>query len=85
MVEEIILDAEQLRCLSSPPCNQMLHTLRTLERASASEAAKAIGKSPATAHHHLKTLQSHGLVEEALRRPTARKPEVVYQLAARGC
>ena len=82
MVDELELNAAQLRCLASPACNDVVRALRSLEQASATELAASVGRSPATVHYHLKCLMDCSLVREAFRRPTARKPEAIYELAA---
>jgi DNA-binding transcriptional ArsR family regulator len=81
-MEELELSAAQMKCLASPMCNAVVQALRALGQASAAELAKSIGRSPATVHYHLRSLLECSLVREAGRRPTARKPEAVFELAA---
>lgn len=83
MEEELVLTAEQLKCLTSPACNDVVVALRTLEPASATEIASKLDRSPATVLYHLRRLLDCSLVREVGRRPTARKPEAVFALAAR--
>ncbi len=81
-MEELVLSARQLECLASPACSDVVEALRTLEPASATEIARKIKRSPATALYHLRRLLECSLIREAGRRPTARRPEVVFALAA---
>lgn len=83
MIDELILNVEQLRCLASPVRNDVLTRLRLLGEASAREVAEALGRSPASVHYHLLALVEAGLVEEAYRKPSPRKPESFYRSAAR--
>lgn len=50
--------------------------------ASARDLAEAIGKSAETMHYHLKALLAADLIEEAYRRPSIKKPEIVYRAPA---
>ena len=51
-------------------------------RATAPEVAAQTGTTPATAYFHLKSLQRAGLVVEAFRRPTSRRPVAVFEPSA---
>lgn len=77
-----VLSADQLRSLGSPACQQVFSALRALKPASAREVAKQIGKSPATAAYHLTELTRVGLVREAGKRPSGRRPETLYEPTA---
>ena len=72
-----------LKCLASPACNDVVRALRSLGQGTASEVGAAINHSAATAHYHLKQLLKCGLVKEAGKRPSARKPVVVFEIAAK--
>lgn len=81
-MDEIQLSAAQLKCLASPACNDVLQALRAMGQASAREIAGRLNRSPATVHYHMKCLIDCGLVREAFRRPTKRKPEAVFELVS---
>lgn len=49
--------------------------------ASARELAEEMGRTPASTHYHVKELLAAGLIREQGRRPTARKPEAIYEPA----
>lgn len=76
------LNSQQLTCLASPTRNQVFMSLRKLGRASARELAEDLGRDPELLHYHLKSLLKAGLIRESGRRPTARKPEAVYESTA---
>ncbi len=82
LINELELSAAQLKCLASPACSDVLQALRSLGQASATELARSISRSPATVHYHLKSLLKCSLVREAFRRPAAKKPEAVFEIAA---
>lgn len=73
------LTSDQLSCLSSPVRNEVFSVLRSLESASARDLAERLGRSPESLHYHIKALSAAGLIHEAFRRPTSRKPEAVYK------
>lgn len=73
------LNSQQLACLASPIRNQTFMTLRRMGTASARELAEEMGRTPASTHYHVKELLAAGLIREQGRRPTARKPEAIYE------
>ena len=81
-MDTVELTLPQLKCLASPACNAIYVALRGLGQASAAEIGRSVGRSPATVHYHVKCLLESGLVREAFRRPTTRKPEAVFEPAA---
>ena len=83
MIDEIVLDAPQLRCLAAPASSQTLSVLRESGEASATLVAEALDRSPATALYHLRKLERVGLAAIIERRATARRPEAVYAPSAR--
>jgi DNA-binding transcriptional ArsR family regulator len=78
-LKEIVLNSEQLACLASPTRNETFATIRSLGKASVRELADRMGRSPEALYYHVKALSKAGLIKEALRRPTVRKPEAVYE------
>jgi predicted ArsR family transcriptional regulator len=81
--QELKLNAEQMLCLTSPVRNQLYAHLRARGQATVAELAKDMGRSPESVHYHVKELLKAGLITEAFRRPAPRKPEVVYESAAK--
>jgi predicted ArsR family transcriptional regulator len=82
MHDEIVLTAQQLVCLATPASTQAMSCLTSLGRASASQLAKGLNRSPATAIYHLRKLERVGLAKVVATRATGRRPEVVYAPAA---
>jgi len=78
-MDTVELTLPQLKCLASPACSAIYAALRALGQASAAEIGRSVGRSPATVHYHVKCLLESGLVREAFRRPTMRKPEAVFE------
>jgi DNA-binding transcriptional ArsR family regulator len=78
----IDLNSQQLTCLASPTRNQVFMSLRKLGKASARELAEDLDRDPELLHYHLKALLKAGLIRESGRRPTARKPEGLYEATA---
>jgi predicted ArsR family transcriptional regulator len=77
------LTAPQLACLASPVRSQVFMTLRRLNQASTREIAEEMGREPEVIHYHVNALTKAGLIHEAFRRPTKRKPEAVYKSTSR--
>lgn len=82
MAAPAVLTPQQLRALASPVRNEVYARLRSLVRASAGDLGRELGKSAESVHYHLRQLERVGLIREALRRPTARKPEIVFEATA---
>jgi predicted ArsR family transcriptional regulator len=78
MAKNLILNAEQLRVMASPACNEVIATLHGMRRASATEIARTLLKSPATILYHLRKLEEVGLATIFEVRPTQRRPEAIY-------
>jgi predicted ArsR family transcriptional regulator len=83
MIDEIVLDARQLRCLAAPVSSQTLSVLRSLGEAPATIVAENLDRAPATALYHLRKLERVGLAAMIERRATARRPEAIYAPSAR--
>jgi DNA-binding transcriptional ArsR family regulator len=77
-----VLTPDQLRALASPVRNEVYVRLRARGRASAADLGRELAKSPESVHYHLRLLERSGLIREAFRRPTQRKPESVYEPTA---
>ncbi|MEI8283043.1 MAG: helix-turn-helix domain-containing protein [Armatimonadota bacterium] len=82
MTDSAILTADQLKCLASPVRNDVFVAIRTLGQASAADIAKARGLSPETVHFHLKGLAKVNLIKPCGHRPTARRPEELFETTA---
>ena len=82
MATAAVLTAEQLRALASPVRNEVYARLRALGRASAGDLGGELGRSAEAVHYHLRELVRVGLIREAFRRPTQRKPESVFEPTA---
>lgn len=78
MTQEIVLNAAQLEVMASPACSEMLASLHGTGRASATELAKKLGKSPATALYHLRRLVAVGLARVVEMKATSRRPEAIF-------
>jgi len=82
MATAAVLTPEQLRALASPVRNEVYSRLRALEKASAGDLGRELGRSAEAVHYHLRELLRVGLIREAFRRPTQRKPESVFEPTA---
>jgi len=78
-----VLDKAQLRCIASPPRQDMVDHFSAHGALSVREVAAAIGRKPASIYHHLKQLLAVGLVVEAGSRVTHRRREKLYATPAR--
>jgi DNA-binding transcriptional ArsR family regulator len=79
----LVLTGRQTGLLVSPARLEILEALEVLDRASARELAAHLGRPPGAVYHHVRTLTQGGLIVEVAVRRGARRPEVLYALAAR--
>ena len=82
MPDSAILTAEQLKCLASPVRNEVFAAIRVLGQASAADVAEARGLSPEAVHFHLRGLAKANLIKSCGQRPTARRPEALFETTA---
>jgi len=78
----LVRNAKQLRVLNAAERRGVVEAMASLGRATAAELGARIGLRPEAAHYHLRRLESIGLAREACRRPTGRRPEVIWELTA---
>lgn len=70
MGDEVVDDPLALRAIAHPLRLAILNYLRTVESATASECAAALGGVPSACSFHLRVLHRFGLIEEDLEAPT---------------
>ena len=78
----LLLDGEQLKCLSSPTRMEIFGSFVRLGRASVAEVARSVGRPPDALYYHLRQLIAHGLVKPAGQRPATTRPEELFEPVA---
>jgi DNA-binding transcriptional ArsR family regulator len=77
-----ILDRHQIECLASPRRQDILDRLVATGPCAVREFCSAVGLAPSAAYHHLRRLESAGLVVEAGTRVVRRRTERLYAARA---
>lgn len=73
----------ELRALASPVREEIVGRLSAMGRASIGDVARALGRKPQALYPHFRVLEELGLVRAAGERPTARRPEALYETPGR--
>jgi len=79
----LVLSERQVRSLASPARHEVFATLLRLGPSSARELADALDQPADALYYHLRHLAKVGLVHEVGKRPTATRPEAVYEVTAK--
>src|SRR4051812_9029350 len=78
----MILNKEQVKCLSSEARNEVLSAIRLLGQATVKEIAAKIGRSIETTHYHVREMARLGLLVVVGQRPTGKRLKSVYAAAS---
>lgn len=79
----VIRDETQVRALAGPLQHQIVAVLEREGPSSARELAIHVGKGAEILYYHLRKLEAVGVIRTVDQRPTTRRPERVFMLAAR--
>ncbi len=74
--------AAQLRVLNAPKRMELITILREAGPSTAVDLAQRMGLRPEALHYHLRELERIGVVREAGRKATGRRPQTVFELLA---
>ena len=80
--EPLRLDLAQLRALAVPSCAEVFRALVRLGPASVREIAEGLGRPADGLYYHIRRLRKVELIREAGRRPTATRPELLYEVVS---
>lgn len=82
MAKKHYLSVIQLECLTQPTRLAIAQRLEIDRRATARDLARRMGRPVTALYHHLKALESVGVLRVVAERKGIRRPEAVYALAA---
>jgi len=74
---------DQLKALGSPLRQRMVDVVQSIGPCSISEIAEAVDRRADSLYHHMRILEAVGLVTDAGRRATERRPEALFDVPGR--